>query len=433
MKRGLKYGQHMIQSDLGSTEMCTEIVPRVVPASCDIEQEVFRAFDSPGGLRNIIGKVERGTTVSIIVDDPRCITPTELMLSPVLSYLESASVDPADVTLVVARSFHTMPPADLIEAQYGRFKERGYQIRVHDSSADENLSYIGDTPSAGTPVDADSSVLHSQLRLALSSVRPRCIIGATGGSMSVLPGIVSDRTRIRNARLALQGPVAPLSIDSMIVRDMNECAEMIGLSLILNAVMDAANNVVTLVAGPLQQTWRSAVETSRHLSQVKVQRRADLTVVSAGGYPYDNTLHDAIAALPAAQSITRRGGVIVLVAECADGIGPEDFVEAIAQSRSVADLGIYGRDRLIDGLDRAWLFWQVLESNRLVVCSRIPERLVTERLHALAVKDLDEGINIAHGMVGRPVHIAVIPEGMTTVPVLLSFQSPQSGTCFCDG
>ncbi len=379
---------------------------------------MLRSLDGPDGLRPILKDMRRGDAVAVIIDDPRCMTPTEDILRPLLSYLESSSIDSSDVRLVVATTHLTRPTAAQVQQRYGPLIEQGYSISVHDPSDSKNLLYIGDTPSAGTPVDVNGLVLRAQLKVAVSSVRPKCIVGATGGSMSVLPGVVSERTRIRNARLALRGSVMPLSIDNMIVRDMNECAEMVGLSRIVNVVMDAVGHPVSTVVGEHQQAWRSAVETCRHLSQVWVQRRADITVVSAGGHPHDSTLFDAIDALPAAQAVTRRDGVIILVAECIDGPGPDAFVEIISQSRSSSEVRAYLEEQSVECVNKAWLFWQALESNRLVVCSELRARLVTERLHAIAVRDPDEGVMVARGLVGRPAHVALMPEGSATVPIL---------------
>jgi nickel-dependent lactate racemase len=58
-----------------------------------------------------------------------------------------------------------------------------------------------------------------------------------------------------------------------------------------------------------------------------VDRAADLVIASAGGYPKDIDLYQAQKALDNARQIVQPGGIILLVAECGEGMGNPVFEE----------------------------------------------------------------------------------------------------------
>ena len=59
-----------------------------------------------------------------------------------------------------------------------------------------------------------------------------------------------------------------------------------------------------------------AVKLVDEMYRVTVDRRADIIVVSAGGHPADMNLYQAYKGLDNALDAVKRGGVIILVAEC---------------------------------------------------------------------------------------------------------------------
>jgi len=56
-----------------------------------------------------------------------------------------------------------------------------------------------------------------------------------------------------------------------------------------------------------------------------VQEPADIVVVSAGGFPKDINVYQAQKALDNARRVVRKGGILLLVAECREGLGDDTF------------------------------------------------------------------------------------------------------------
>jgi len=84
---------------------------------------------------------------------------------------------------------------------------------------------------------------------------------------------------------------------------------------------------VKAFAGDLEAAFLEAAKLVDEMFRVTVDRRADIIVVSAGGHPADIDLYQAYKGLDNALDAVKRGGVIILVAECPEGHGNQVFYD----------------------------------------------------------------------------------------------------------
>ena len=199
---------------------------------------------------------------------------------------------------------------------------------------------------------------------------------------------------------------------------MLEITQLAGLDFTINSVSDWQGNLAHIVAGDPFSSWKSGVTYSTSLARAEYHRRADIVIVSAGGSPYDTTLYDAIDSLYPACEATEHGGSIVLVAECGGEVGPKGFIRGMSEFASADEVLTDSETNFEIGLEKARFFWNVLSSRNVVICSRLRESLVEERLHCNAVKDPQEGLEVAQSLLASSKKVAVLNDGIRTVPVL---------------
>jgi nickel-dependent lactate racemase len=128
-------------------------------------------------------------------------------------------------------------------------------------------------------------------------------------------------------------------------------------------------------------------------------------------------LFNAIDSLYSASAVTRRDGVIVLVAECAKGLGPDGFRNSLFNSVSEEDILNQASSHFEIGMERAWFFRKILKSRQVIICSRLRESMVNERLHCDAVKDPQEGLELARQYTGLDAEISILPNGHAVIPI----------------
>ena len=64
-----------------------------------------------------------------------------------------------------------------------------------------------------------------------------------------------------------------------------------------------------------------------------LQEPADAVITSAAGHPLDLTFYQAIKGVTAAQHIVKPGGPVLVMAECAEGIGSPEFAAKLSSFR----------------------------------------------------------------------------------------------------
>ncbi len=415
MRIDLPYGEGHLSLDVQGYGPVETFTPRSAVPIHDLDQCFWRMLGTQHDFVDLSG--HRLETATIIVDGPRSLTPAHHLLSCLVPYLESLNLDASEITLLMSNALgDDINQSESIEL-LRKINPSGCRIEVHDPGRNDATADVGCTPTHGTPIQVNRCLIDSDIRLAVSSVVPDGFAGATGGSMSVLPGVVSERTRVKHRRLSMTAQAKPLDVSGPALTDMNECADLVGLDLIVNVVLDWRGNPAHVIGGR-REVWQEGVEALSRVARVPFQRKMDIAVVSVGGAPYDRTLYSSIDSLLAALTLTRRDGAIVLLAECEGGVGPSGLLKGISEYDSETELVRSAEDRFEVGMEKARLFWQSLESRRLVLCTRLKQSLVSERLHCEAVRDPEEGLEIARNHVGRTSGIAVVPSGACSVPFM---------------
>ncbi|MFW9851134.1 MAG: hypothetical protein ACFFF4_18560, partial [Candidatus Thorarchaeota archaeon] len=238
------------------------------------------------------------------------------------------------------------------------------------------------------------------------------------GVSTIALGISDMTTSLKLQKLIFRRDILPKPANDDLNRALSDVTDFCPPELSINTVHDNHGNMAQIVVGDVHNSWRKASKFSNELAEVKLSRRADIAIVGAGGRGFDGTLYEAIPSLYAGLVATRTGGSIIFVAECPHGPGYEGFVKGISSIDSEKDLQVFGETNFEFGMDRSRFFWRVLESRKLIICSRLRESLVSEKLHAMAVRDPQEGLEIAVKKYGTQSKIIIIENGSNLIPVL---------------
>ena len=411
MRFDVRYGEGFLPLETGSISPIDEIIPRSVVEPADKTRMISRALDNLKGGESILQSLLDASSIAIVVDGPDSPTPSNLLLDSILSTMDSIALDPQSVAIIVTSRGGQIYDSSEVDKFLGRPLSRGYRLFIHDPKRDDNIQHVGDTPTHGTPLSLSKWFVEADLKIALSSIVPDAFAGATGGRMSIIPGISGTRTIARNLKLRTLENIGMFVSESPQNKDLEEACTLSGLDIVVNTVLDWQNSIAEVLAGRPEEARMHGLDTAKELAIVFPERRADIAIVSAGGWPADSTLYNAIDSLYTGYLATRHDGVIVLVSECANGPGPSGFVKGISDGESLQEMKIAFDTKFDIGMEKALFFWKVLESRRLIICSRLRESLVTEGLHCRNVRDPQEGLELALGYAGMGSHVFFLPYG----------------------
>ncbi len=264
-----------------------------------------------------------------IVNDAQRSTPTARLLSlidPPLDRWPAAS-------FIVATGSHAAPGEGDMARIFGRALMGRLQprIMVHDARA-RDLAAAGRTR-RGTVVRVHPAVFAARRLVAVGSVEPHYFAGYTGGRKAVVPGLAAFETIRQNHRLAMEAGAAPARLRGNPVHlDLEEACRLVlakarreGLAEALAvSVVNRGEAVSFLERGPLLGAVRRAAAAADRV-WVRPVGPACPVVVALAGPPLDRDFYQAMKAFELGQAALAPGGVLILVAACAGGMGPEHF------------------------------------------------------------------------------------------------------------
>jgi nickel-dependent lactate racemase len=267
----------------------------------------------------------------------------------------------------------------------------------------------------GTPVEINSAVAEADRRILTGSIVHHWTAGYGGGRKAVVPGVSSCRAVVATHSLMLEpGCGAGLLAGNPMHEDMIEAVAQLRPDFLVNTVVDAAGCVTDVVAGH----WMAAHEVGcwivDHRYGAEVGSRSGAVIASCGGFPRDINVYQAQKALENAVRAVEPGGLVILVAECRDGHGDDEFKAWMRAFRSSIEMREHLRREFVMGGHKAFGFAQLLDQARVVLISSLPDELVAElwMTPAATVEDALEAY------APPDASLAVIPFAAITYPLV---------------
>ena len=409
MRFDLHYGAGLLPLEIQERTSYSVAQPMTIDTISDIDRKFLNAIENPVGVDSFSHVVSEAKSVTVVVNSDADFDLTTMLLNKLLNSIHSSISGPTEVVVLTTNDIEEP------EEDHNRIN---YRIIHHDAHSNEELDFVGETPTHCTPVYINSAFLNADLKIGIGTIRSNIFVGATGGRMSAIPYSAGIKSITRNSKLQTTHPVGPFQTESATSIDLTEASQLAGLDFIINAIPDWKDNIHEMVAGNPFSSWIHGVSVARGLTESFYTHKADIAIVSAGGATYDRTLFDAVDALHAGKEATEHGGVIVLIAECADGVGSDGFMRGVSECSSHEEVALLAETNFENGMEKSRFFWEVLNSRKIIICSRLRPSLIAERFHCSAVKDPQEGYELARSLIVSSPRVAIIPHGPRTLPIM---------------
>ena len=419
MEFALKYGKSTERFTLDDSKILQVVVSPETDLGPCAPGDVDRALDSPVGtepLSELLAK-KKPCRVVLVVNDITRPTPYDLLLPPVLDRLAKAGVTDDMITLLVATGTHD-PHTDEQNLQvYGKEIVERFRIVSHAAHDTDSMVPVGVLKS-GTEFRINRLVTEADFVMTFGVVMPHYFAGYSGGRKSIMPGVAWKQTVEQNHSRMVELMDALPDLDTNPVSlEMIEAAQMVEVDMILNVVVNEKKEIVKVLAGDLVKAWREAARISAGLYEVPVKGPADVTIASASGHPRDINMYQAQKALDHADKATKKGGAIVLVADCPGGYGEKIFEEWIEDASSPEDIVRRIKTDFKMGGHKAFGFAKVAAEKTVYMVTSMSEEQV-KKLFAVKVPSVEEALRRIEAERGGDFSCLVMPEGGLTVPVL---------------
>jgi nickel-dependent lactate racemase len=299
-------------------------------------ETLVRALDAPiaGAPLEQLAAGKRSAAISVC--DITRPAPNRLVLPHVLERLERAGIARESVTILIATGLHRpATEAEIVEI-VGR--EIAGSVRVVNHNA-RNLSEhraLGETQS-GTSVYIDDRFISADLRITLGFIEPHLMLGFSGGRKLVAPGLAAQETiKVLHSPKFMRDPrtVEGSVQDNPLHRELLEIARMARHDFIVDVALTRDRQIAGVFAGDPEPAHAEGMKFVSRVMLEQIDGSVDAVITSSAGYPLDLTFYQAIKGITAAQHIVKRGGRILLVAECSEGAGAAEFRKLLKRTAS---------------------------------------------------------------------------------------------------
>jgi nickel-dependent lactate racemase len=396
-------------------DLAYEVVEaRSASALRDVDASLEHALDNPIGPSSLQAVAEGKSSAAISVCDITRPAPNWLTLPPLLRRLHRAGIPAEGITILIATGLHRGATEAEINTILGPEVAAKYRVINHDARDAEHHRHLGSTK-RGTPVYIDERFMAADLHISLGFIEQHLMLGFSGGRKLVAPGLAGQQTiktihspRFMREPLATEGSTGGNPLHS----ELLEIAQMARHDFILDVTLTKEREVSGVFAGDPVMAHAAGVDFLRTTSLEKLSGLADVVITSAAGHPLDLTFYQTIKGITAAEHIAKPGGRILVIGECAEGIGSSEFakkLETYSGPREYLD-EIEGKAVVVDQWQLEKLALTELK-NELFFYTPGISKTVLGCLAERSFQDLSSAISAVLAGVPSNARVALVPDG----------------------
>ncbi len=414
MEVELGYGKGSVLVNVDESRLMGVLEPASIEGSGLSErQEIERALLNPVNSPRLETMVKPGEKIVVITSDITRPCPSYKVLPPLMEELCRAGARDNDITIVFALGSHRKHSKEEMKKLVGENIYSRYSCV--DLDVDDCVS-VGVTK-RGTPVDVFRPVVEADRRICVGNIEYHYFAGYSGGAKAILPGVCTKEAIQANHRMMVRADAVTGTLDTNPLRcDIDEVSDLISIDFILNVVLDPHKKILKAVAGHYIDAHREGCHFLDSLYKIRIEKAADIVIVSPGGFPKDINMYQAQKALDNARHAVREGGVIIWVASCGEGFGSAVFEKWIRGADSPDQIIEDIQKHFELGGHKAAAIAMTLKKAGIFLVSDLDADLVRS-IFLKPFSDVAEAQKEAYRLLGIDAKTLLMPYGGSTLPV----------------
>ncbi len=335
MKTHFAFGKNGIDVEVPEGFDCQVVRSRAAHALNNVTGALDAALDHPIHSEPLEKLAAGKRTAAISVCDITRPAPNRITLPPLLKRLHAAGIPKDGVTILIATGLHRAATQDELDIILGPEIAATYNVVSHDARDFSAHRSVGSTR-RGTPVYVDERFVAADLHITLGFIEPHLMLGFSGGRKLIVPGIAAQETikvihspRFMREPLSTEGSIEGNPLHA----ELLEAAALARHDFILDVTMTPERKISGVFAGHPVKAHAEGVEFMMTTSLTPLDSLVDAVITSSAGYPLDLTFYQCLKGLTAAQHIVKPGGKMLLLAECAEGIGSPEYARLLKAYR----------------------------------------------------------------------------------------------------
>ncbi len=419
MKVKLAYGDGYLEVELPAGQT-TVISPIEQPGLPDEEGAFRGALDAPIGAGPLRERVSHGERVCIVFTDITRATPNERIIPWLLHYLRECGVRPGQITLLNALGTHRPNTPEELSKLLTPEVVRDYRVLNHEPENPAALVSVGLT-AGGAPALLNRHVVEADTRIITGFIEPHFFAGFSGGPKGIMPGVAGLETVVSNhgfRNIGSPNSAFGITKGNPLWEELRDIALRADPSFLVNVTLNERRAITGIFAGDLIGAHEQGIEFVRKSAMQPVRELFDIVITTNSGYPLDQNLYQAVKGMSAGARIVKKGGSVIIAAECRAGIPDgSSFHQILARAKDPEDiLRMIAHETFAEQ-------WQsqvqalIQRKARVFIHSSMVDEVI-RAAHLLPASDIAAVVDKLQAEQTRPLRIAVLPQGPLTIPYL---------------
>lgn len=415
----LKYGKKEVRLPIQDKNIIKILNLEKQEVLLNPENKLRELLKNPIGspsLKDLIIQ-KKAKKILIIVNDITRPTPYEIILPPLLDELHQIGIKKENIIFIIATGIHRSNSPEEIREIFGENIFSAYKFINHD--CDNSLQKDLGKLKSGNKLWVNPIISETDFIITTGVIVPHYFAGFSGGRKSILPGICGKKTiEANHARMVHADSRAGNFKGNPVHEEMQEAAEKVGVDFNINVVTDENHKIVEIVAGELLTSWRQGVEVCKKIYLCPIKKKAEVVIVSAGGYPKDINVYQAQKALNNAYQAIKPGGTIILTAECLEGYGEAIFEKWIEEANTPDDIIKRLKNKFVLGGHKAYAIAKLTKEAEVILISSLPSDKA-RKLFFIPMENISQALNYVQDKYGKDFQAYILPSGNTVLPQLV--------------
>jgi lactate racemase len=421
MNINLAYGKLGYNLELSDQYSIDIIQPGWVEKTDNQSFSIAEGLRNPYNSRPLKDLVKSTTKVAIIFSDITRATPYDIIVPVLLNELKD--IPQRNISFFCANGTHRFATKQELINILGEYVVKNYEIIQNDASKPELHEYVGTTQS-GNEIFLNKEILECELKILTGFIEPHFFAGFSGGGKAIIPGMASVKTIKFNhsiSHLSDNNVSWGITEGNPVWEEIMEAAEFVPGLFLLNITLNRKKEITNVFAGDLRVAHYEGCKFARQSAMAHVEELYDIVITSNSGYPLDLNVYQTVKGMSAAAQIVKQGGVIIMAAECWDGIPSNSDYEIILNSvSSVDDLMNFIKANESTLKDTWQIYFQAIIQQRADVflySDKLDNETISKALFK-PVKNIEKLVDQLIKNIGPEARICILPEGPQTIPYL---------------
>lgn len=408
----LKYGKQEVSVNIPVNNILDIIYPNDLSGAQDENKEIIRALENPINSAVLSELVKNKKNVVILASDITRPSPSYKIIPPLVDEINKAGVTDNQITIIFGLGYHRKHTEKEVQRLLGEDIYKRIKYLDHDINQCVNIG----TTSQGTPIEIFKPVLDSDFIIATGNLELHYMAGYSGGNKALMPGVCSKDTIQYNHNMMMKPGSQAGKIDGNPLRDdIDEVGKIANVGFILNVILNSKKEIVAAVAGDPIEAHREGIKTIDKMYKRPIPQLADIVIGSTGGYPKDINLYQAQKGLEHCSYAVKKGGRIILVAECKERLGEDTFEEWMMKAKSHKEPIKWIQEEFKLGAHKAAVICMTLDKASSYLISSF-DKDETEEMFFKYADSIQTALEESLDELGADSKVLIMPYASSTLP-----------------